>query len=62
MPEWVDWQHISQKHKYVQINDEPVCATCGNGMDNHWFPKQNPKKILDEANQIVDEYNRKLLE
>jgi hypothetical protein len=61
-PDWVDWQNISQRHRYVQFNDETVCGVCGNGPDSHWYPRINPKKLLDEVEQIADDYNRKLLE
>ncbi len=62
-PEWVDWQHISECHKYVQVNNEPTCTVCGRDMSNHWFPKKNPQVVLDEAIQTVEDYlNRQILE
>ena len=60
-PEWVDWNHLSNQHRYVQEDNNPRCMTCGVGPENHWYPKLNPKNIWDEATQIVDDYNRRLL-
>lgn len=63
MPEWLDWQHISERHKFVQIDDNPNCASCGKPMEGHWFPSRNPQEVLDQANKVVEDYeNRKLLE
>jgi len=63
MPEIVDWHHLSwDKHRYVQLNDESTCMVCGKTQDNHWFARTNPKKLLDEVSNIVDEYDRRLLE
>ena len=62
MPDWVDWQNINERHKYIQQDNEPTCMVCGRDMTNHWFPKQNPKKVIDEAEQIVNNYNKRLLE
>lgn len=62
-PEWVNWEHLSDHHRYVQENDSTTCMVCGRGMENHWFPKQNPRKVLDEAMQTVEDYiNRQMLE
>ena len=61
MPEWLDWQHISQQHTPVS-EDGKTCITCSGDLDTHWYPKTNPKKLLDEVADIVDEANRKLLE
>ena len=62
MPEWVDWQHLSQQHKYIQEGDATVCMVCGNDMNHHWFSRVNPKPLLDEVEQIADDYNKRLLE
>jgi len=63
MPEWVDWQHLSQQHKFVAEGDSKTCMTCGNDMDHHWFPRKNPKPLIDEAESIVnDAFNKGLLE
>lgn len=62
MPEWVDWQYINEHHRYIQQDNESTCLVCGKNMNNHWFSRQNPKRILDEAEQVADEYIRKLLE
>ena len=62
MPEWVNWDNINERHKYVQEDDATNCKVCGREMTNHWFPKVNPKQLWDEVDQIVDDYNRRLLE
>lgn len=61
MPEWLDWQHLSQQHRPVS-EDGTTCITCGNALDTHWYPKTNPKPLLDEIAQIVDdEFNKDIL-
>lgn len=62
MPEWVDWLNINERHRYIQQDNEITCIVCGKDMGNHWFSKQNPKKVIDEASQVADEYIRRLLE
>ena len=62
MVEWVEWSQLSQQHTFKTVDNETNCMVCGNGPDNHWYPKGNPKKLLDDVADIVDEYNRKLLE
>ena len=62
MAEWLMWEQLSQKHRYIQENDDKVCMVCGNDMEHHWFPRVNPKLLLDEVEQIVEDYNRRLLE
>ena len=61
-PEWLNWDNITERHKYVQEDDATSCKVCGREMNNHWFPKTNPKQLWDEVDQIVDDYNRRLLE
>lgn len=56
------YEHLSRQHKAVS-EDGKTCITCGNGLDTHWYPKRNPKPLIDEAESIVnDAFNRDLLE
>ena len=61
MPEWIHYEHFSNQHKFV-TEDGATCMSCGNDEDHHWFPRANPKTLLDEVEQIASEYDRKLLE
>ena len=69
--EWVNWENINERHKFTIVeqwssnNTGPpptTCYICGKQKEEHWFAKVNPKQLWDEVDQIVDDYNRRLLE
>ena len=69
MTEWVMWENINERHRFTTVENWPnngppptECVVCGKTKDNHWFPRTNPKQLWDEVDQIVDDYNRRLLE
>lgn len=72
MVEVVDWHNLNERHRFVTVetwsssstNSLPpdICVVCGKSQDDHWFPKQNPRVVLEQASNVVDEYLKKLLE
>jgi hypothetical protein len=64
MPEWVDYQHINEHHKFQTVetwssgntSDPPptTCWICGKGFESHWFPISDAKKLADLHQQVYD--------
>lgn len=52
-PEWVDYQHINDRHRYQELNDQNFCWICGKDKDDHWWP-ESPFKGLEQASDIVE--------
>lgn len=41
------FEHINEKHRPTQVNDDPFCWVCGVELDKHWYPNPDIEKLKD---------------